>query len=338
MTVIAVVGAGLLGHRWRGREARRFFFYLAAAVLMASLTFGWLPLPGLRVPSRFFMLATLCLAIAAGLAVAALRSDYPRHATAITVVVAAGLLADGWIVAMPLGAPPRPFGSPLARHAVVLELPVSDANVNVSAMYRGMLHGLPVVNGYAGYVPPHASILEWALARKDPSILTELRRGRTLYVVVAIHRESPVWSAFIEAQNDVRRIEIGGAGTLYELPPAGFARQVTVGRAIDADDVKRDDGWLTLDLGAERTVRAVDLRTRGHVVLLNPTLRVETSIDGVSWTKEAEEPTGGLAFAGSLIDPRGVPVRAIVPDARARFVRLNTPAFTAASVTVYGPG
>jgi hypothetical protein len=65
---------------------------------------------------------------------------------------------DGWIVAMPLGAPPSPFGVPIVKNARVLELPVEDDNVNIAAMYRSMLHGLPVVNGYAGYVPPHASV------------------------------------------------------------------------------------------------------------------------------------------------------------------------------------
>jgi hypothetical protein len=338
VTVLAAIGAGLLVHRWRGREARLLFFYLAAAVLTASLTLGWLPVfPGVRVPARFFMLTTLCLAIAAGLAVAAMNATYPRYATWVTCLVATGLLADGWIAAMPLGAPPRPFATPLAKNAVVLEVPVTDAYVNIAAMYRGTLHGLPVVNGYAGYVPPTASIVDWALVRKDPSILTELRRGRTLYVVVAIHPESPTWSAFIGAQNDVKRIEIGGGGTVYELPPAPFARQVTIGPAIAATGVRRNDGWLTVDLGAERTVRAVELRTRGHVVLLNATLRVETSADGNTWTMAAEDPTGGLAFAGSLRDPRRIPVRVVLPDARARFVRLNTPAFTAADVSVHGP-
>jgi F5/8 type C domain len=339
VTVLAVVGAGLLVRRWRGHEGRRFLFYLGAAALTASLTLGWLPVfPGVRVPARFFMLTTLCLAIAAGLAVAALNAAYPRYATVTTCLVAAGLVADGWIVAMPLGPPPRRFATTLARNAVVLELPVTDANVNVAAMYRGTLHGRPVVNGYAGYVPPHASVIDWALVRKDPSILTELRRGRPLYVVVALHPESSTWSRFIEAQNDVKRLEIGGAGTLYELPPAPFARQVTIGRPHAATGADRNDGWLTVDLGAERSIRAVELRTRGHVVLLRATLRVETSADGVAWTVAADEPTGGLAFTGALADPRGVPVRVVLPDVRARFVRLDTPAFTAADVTVYAPG
>jgi hypothetical protein len=57
----------------------------------------------------------------------------------------------------------------------------------------------------------------------------------------------------------------------------------------------------------------------------------------VAWTVAADEPSGGLELKGALADPRAVPVRVVVPDVRARFVRLDTPAFTAADVRVYGP-
>jgi len=337
VTALTLIVAGTVAHRWRGVEARRFFFYIGAAGVMVFLAFGWLPLPGLRVPARFFMLATLGLAIAAGLAVAALNTTYPRLAKFITIAAVAGLLADGWIRGMPLGVPPRPFSTPLDRSGIVLELPVTDDNVNVAALYRGTLHGRPVVNGYAGYVPPHASVLDWALVRKDPSVLMELRRGHPLYVAVANHPEATTWSAFVEAQNGARLLEVGGAGRLYLLPAAPFARQVTIGRPVPSAGVERQDGWLTVDLGTDQIVRAVELRSRGHVVLLRATLRVETSVDGVAWTAAADEPTGGLALKGVLADPRAVPVRVILPDVRARFVRLDTPAFTAAAVTVFGP-
>src|SRR4029079_4446803 len=111
--------------------------------------------------------------------------------------------------------------------ARVLELPVDDDTVNIAAMYRGMLHGLPVVNGYAGYVSPHARVLDWALKRRDPSVLTELRRGHPLYVAVADTADSQAWTAFMDRQNDARMIGVTGAGRLYRLPAAAFPRQVT---------------------------------------------------------------------------------------------------------------
>ena len=357
-TALLAIAAAISFHRWRGAAARSFFFYVSAAVLMAWLAFGpaaerqsiaalwrpyewiaWMPgFNGLRVPARFFMLATLCLAVAAGLAVAGLSASHPRHARFISAIAALGLLADGWISAMPLGVAPRGFATPLAKGAVVLELPMTDDNVNVGALYRGTMHGLPVVNGYAGYVPPHASIIDWALVRRDPSILTELRRGRPLYVAVGNHAEAPSWTAFIEAQNGAELLEVGGAGRLYRLPPAPFARLITAGAPLHAAGVTGDTEWLTLDLGSVQTVRVLELRTRGHVVRLRATVRVETSVDGVTWTLAADEPSAGLAFAGVLVEPRAVPVRLIIPDAQARYVRVDTPAFAAAAVTIYGPG
>ena len=355
-TGVAVIAIAAVLVRWRGHAARRFVFYAAAAALMTWMAFGpaaeppsihslwrayewiaWLPgFSGLRVPARFFMLATLCLAVASGLGIAALAAAHPRAGRVAAGVAVIGLLADGWITAMPLGTPPRPFDMPIATGAVVLELPITDQHVNVAAMYRGMLHGRPVVNGYAGYLPPHASVIEWALARRDPSILTELRRGHALYVVVANHTEAPQWTAFIEAQNDARLLTAGGDGRLYVLPAAPYPRQVTVGAPIAPVGAEQTADWLVADLGRLTTIRALDLRTRGHVVLLRQTVRVETSADGVTWTLGAEEPSGGLAFVGVLAQPRAVPVRLVLPDVPARYIRINTPAFTRNAITVYG--
>jgi hypothetical protein len=238
---------------------------------------------------------------------------------------------------MPLGAPPRPFGTTLTAGAHVLELPVDDDAVNVAAMYRETLHGLPVVNGYAGYVPPHMVIIGWALNRRDPSILTELRRGHPLYVVVANHPQAPQWTAFMDEQSEAQMIGISGAGRLYLLPAAPYPPQVTIGAAIAPARAESGDGWLTFDLGSIRTVRAIELRTRGHVVLLRPTLRVETSTDGQSWTVAADELPGALALAGALREPLQVPLRVLLPEPTVRFVRVNAPAFRPDSVTIFGP-
>jgi hypothetical protein len=255
----------------------------------------------------------------------------------IASVAAVAILADGWIVAMPLGVPPAPFAVTLAKDGHVLELPTTDDNVNVGAMYRGTLHRLPVVNGYAGYVPPHAGVIEWALRRKDPSVLTELRRGHPLYVSVANGPESAGWTAFMDAQNAARMLGVSGGGRLYEMPASAYASQVTIGAPLAPARVSIDAGWLVADLGATRTIRAIDLRTRGHVVWLQQSVRADTSNDGVTWTVAAEEPSGGLALAGALTEPRAVPVRLILPDSQARFVRINGGPFGTGALTLYGP-
>src|SRR5262249_6954391 len=246
IAALGAIAAALLLRRTRALT-RPLVFYAAAAGLFAWMAagpaaepwslatlwhpygwIGWLPgYSGLRVPERFFMLTTLCLAVAAGLAVAAL-ADTRRRAIGVSAIVCAMAFIDGWTIPMPLGAPPRPFGVPAIAGARVLELPLHDDNINVGAMYRGMLHGLPVVNGYAGYVPPHAVVLEWALTRQDPSALTELRRGHPLYVSVAYEPNAQPSTAFMDAQHDARLIGVTGAGRLYLMPPAPLPRQVAL--------------------------------------------------------------------------------------------------------------
>jgi hypothetical protein len=351
-----VIVAAALVLRPRRVLTRPFVFYLGAAGMCTWLAAGpspqqwsvgslwhaydwiaWLPgFAGLRVPARFFMLTTLCLAVAAGLGVAAL-ADTRRSALAVAGAACLLAFVDGWIVPMPLGVPPSPFGSPLDRGARVLELPVDDDNVNVAAMYRETLHGLPVVNGYAGYVPPHMAIIDWALRRHDPSVLTELRRGRPLYVVVSNQPSSPEWTAFMEAQNDATMIGISGAGRLYRMAAAPFPPQVALGAPLANVHGETVGGWLTFDLGSTRSVRALELRTRGHFILLGATLRADISLDGSGWTPAAEAPAGGLALAGAFADPRGVPVRLLLAGVSARFLRLNTQAFGPGAVTIYGP-
>ena len=356
LAALAATAAAALLRTPRGRLVRPFLFYCGAALFLAWLAGGpsgaqwsagsfthaydwiaWLPgYAGLRVPARFFMLSTLCLAAAGGIAVASLGGSR-RRTIAIAAAISALAFVDGWIGPMPLGAPPRPFGTPLVAGAHVIELPVDDDNVNVSAMYRETLHGLPVVNGYAGYVPPHMAVIAWALGRRDPSILTELRRGHPLYVVVENHPQAPEWTAFMDAQGEAQMIGINGAGRLYLMPAAPFPPQVTIGAALTPARSDSGSGWLTFDLGTVRTVRAVELRTRRHLDLLRPTLRVETSMDGSTWTTAADEAPGALALAGALREPLVVPVRVLLPDPSVRFVRVNAPAFSPSDVTIFGP-
>jgi hypothetical protein len=351
-----VILAAALLRRPRGPLARPFVFYAGAALACTWLAFGpsaqqwslgslwhaydwlaWLPgYSGLRVPARFFMLTSICLPVAAGIGVAALAGDR-RRSVAVSSVVCALAFVDGWIAPMPLGVPPRPFGTALAAGAHVIELPVDDDVVNVAAMYRVTLHGRPVVNGYAGYLPPQMAVVAWALSRRDPSVLTELRRGHPLYVAVASQPSARDWTPFMDAQNEAQMIGVSGAGRLYFLPAAPFPPQVSIGAPIAGVRGEVAGGWLTLDLGGARTVRAVELRTRGHFVLLGTSVRVETSLDGAAWTLAAEERPGGPALAGALREPLDVPVRLLLPDTSARFLRLDTPAFAPGAVRIYGP-
>jgi hypothetical protein len=345
VTGVLVVAAGAIF----ARRDRRFTFYVLAALLMTVLCAGpapehsiaalwrpytwlaWLPgYSGLRVPSRFFMLAVLCLAVAAGLAFDAIRDHLPGLTTAmragLAIVVFAGLVFDGAIAGMPLGVPP-PRITLREAGARMLVLPFEDGRASVAAMYQSMSHRLPVVNGYSGYIPSHANVIEWALHRGDQTVLTELRRGHPLYVMVASGDNEQTWTAFMNAQPDAELLGVQGGGPLYRMPPAPYAREPRAGTPIDDAALSSDPGWLIADLHRVQPVRGLELRTHGALHPLPDELVVETSIDGSNWTVVFDDRPGGLALVGALAWPRVVPLRIDLQDVAARYVRLDTPAY-----------
>ena len=177
-------------------------FYALATVLLWTLTLGpgesdavwwlrpyrWLSIlpgySGLRAPARFAMLASLCLSVAAGLALARLRPQSRHGWAALCGAAIVGLTIDGWMLPMPLAVPPSKVILSGTDRAPVIEVPPDDARVSVAAMYRAMFHGRPIVNGYTGYIAPHYAILSSALRRGDPSPLVELARDRGLIIIV----------------------------------------------------------------------------------------------------------------------------------------------------------
>jgi hypothetical protein len=195
-------------------------------------------------------------------------------------------------------------------------------------MYQSMTTGLPVVNGYSGYVPLHADVIEWALHRADTSVLTELRRGHPLYVVVASGKEEDRWTALIDSLPEARLLGVQGSGRIYRLPAAPYGREPRAGSAIDDVGLSADPGWLIADFHAARPVRGLELRTHGVLHPLPDELVVQTSQDGRTWTTVFDDRTGGLALIGALAQPRLVPLRLDLFDVVTRYVRLDTPAFT----------
>jgi hypothetical protein len=180
-------------------------------------------------------------------------------------------------------------------------------------------------------------VIEWALRRRDPTILTELRRGHPLYIVVASTEQAERWTAFMDAQPAAQFTGIQAGGRVYLMPPAPYAREVRPGIARPDARVTASSDWLTADLQEVRVVRGIEVRTHGNLVRLPATLTVETSADGVAWTAVFDERPGGVALVGALAAPRVIPIRLDVPDVRARYVRVNTPAFRPTALTIYGP-
>jgi len=361
VTALVIVIAGVC-IKWRDRQ---FLFYVCAALLMTlfcavpapdhSIAVLWQPytwltwLPGysgLRVPSRFFMLAVLCLAVAAGLAfdaiceqltglTASAKAAVVKKTNRVTpatlralfsVAVFMGLAFDGMIAGMPLGVPP-PRLNLHESGARVLVLPFEDGRVSVAAMYQSMSHRLPVVNGYSGYIPSHAAVIEWALHREDRTVLTELRRGHPLYVVVASGDSEPTWTEFMSRQPDAELLGVQGGGGVYRMPAVAFAREPRTGTAIENVTLTSDPGWLTADLRRARTVRGLELRTHGSLHPMPDELVVQTSLDGQTWETAFDDRPGGVLLVGALAQPRVIPVRIDLQDVTARYVRLDTPAF-----------
>ena len=138
-------------------------------------------LPGfnsLRVPARFWMTVTLCLAVIGAMVFARLTEKLGRMRLAAAAVVAFGVLADTWMSAMPLADTPKPFAALACGGAAsgpIVELPLGPTYPDVAAMYRQMTHGRPLVNGYSGYFPPHYAALRFGLMLRDHDVLTAAR-------------------------------------------------------------------------------------------------------------------------------------------------------------------
>jgi hypothetical protein len=346
--VIVITGPAALGI-WKGAPARpalrsAFLFYVIAALAMAALTLGparpddglagWLKpyqwlmfipgLNGVRVPVRFAMLMALCLAVAGGIGLAALPLTQPRWRALIAAVVAIGLTMDGAIKPLGSSAPPGRVDLPAAPAAAVLELPPDSVPVSVGAMFRSMSHRLPLINGYSGHIPRHYRILTNSLRRGDASAIVELARGRTLLLIVADrHDQSGYFRRLVESIPGVERREVTVAGASYLLPAQPSPRRPRGGTVhpFTASELPRNH--TVLDLGAPRVVRTLEFPLRDRYPSLGRRIAIEASDDGVAWRSVFEDWTAGVAVAGALEDQRLVPVRLVLPDITARYLRIH---------------
>jgi hypothetical protein len=347
-TVVAVALIGLilvLSKIGRPAPAGRapLIFYLFAAVLMGVLALGpggegmgpasplrpytWLlALPGydgLRVSSRIMTLATLCLAIAAGLAVARV-SFLPRLARiGATVMVLAGLAVDGLTEPVPILTPPGRALLPGSSQAAVIELPPDNTYVSVAAMYRSMFHRRPVVNGYSGHFPPHYNVLTLALWRGDTSPLLYLARRRPLVIMVNdVFDPGHGFRDMVELLPGIERHGISAAGPVYVLPAQPQGQQPPSGLPFPAQ--ARDVGryLIEYDLGTPRDLSVLEFPLRRRYVDLASRLRIEVSEDGAAWREAWAGWTGGLAVEATLADPELAPIRIGLPALRARYVRI----------------
>ncbi len=376
---------------WRRRSP--LMFYVLATGVMYLLCFGprprflgetfmyrapysWLmALPGydaVRVPARFAMLAALCLSVVAALAFARLTSSLRRLTRAVlAALVVSGVLVDSWIGEMPLPTLPTRLQAleSLPAGTAVLELPVGETGDDVAAMYRGMYHGRPVVNGYSGYFPPSNDVVRRGFEIRDPEMFDAVAAWGPLVVAVnERHDDGERWAKQLTARPGTVALGEESGRKLFSLAGMPFPAEIEqssprlqvqaatanvqsqrIGLALDGNPETRWDSGpqrgvetVTVDLGSLRTVDGLTMTIGHHLSDFPRMLVIETSEDGRSWSTRWKGSTAVIAFAGAVRHPKDVPLAFALPHVPARLLRLRQlgqdPVFywTIFELTVFG--
>lgn len=314
-------------------------------------------LPGfsdtVRVPARFAMLMVLGLAVAAGLAAARLAARAGARArVALAVVLAAGIAADGWMTGLPIvSAPDRGrWPAQVRSAAAVLELPVKGDVPEIAAVYRSMVHGRRVMNGYSGFDPPYHRALRAALERRDGSLFAALAEAGPIVVGVdAAEEEDGALAGYVARQAGIEPLGTLGGRRFFLLPrvppppapPRGRPLRIVDVRASEAGldagsliDNDRATWWtslrpqhegetIRLELDAPHRVSLVSLAVGPFVDGFPRRLRIDTSLDGEAWRVQAEQETAGAMLRAIRDDPRDPELAVAFGPAEARFVRLT---------------
>jgi F5/8 type C domain len=356
---------------WRRRSL--LMFYVLATGLMYLLCFGptprflgvpfmfhapysWLMvLPGydaIRVPARFAMLAALCLSVSAGLAFArlTLRMRWV-FAMPLTAVVVAGVLLDSWIRTMPVPTlPPRLHVlETLPADTAVAELPLGYSGDDVLAMYRGMYHGRPLVNGYSGFFPRSYDVLTRGLATHDPEMFDAIAAwGPVAVAIDSRHDDGGQWTKQLAARPGTvllgeeggRKVfmltggqlppEIKSAGRLHLESVSANVQSDRIGLALDGNPATRWDSGpqrglevITIDLGSSRAVEGVTMTIGRQLSDFPRNLVIERSENGNDWTAAWQGRTALVAFTAAVRHPRDVELTFALTSAPARFIRLR---------------
>lgn len=346
LTVLILSVAALVPVAWRSSAASRrsaTVFYAFATIVMAALTLGpggsgdepatlwrpfswllWLPgYDGIRVPARFAMVAVLCASVLAGFGMARLKQLAGRWSLPVGIVALAGLLADGAIEPVPIITPPGRIALPPATNPAIVELPLDNIYVSVAAMYRGIAHRQPVVNGYSGHFPPHYNVLSLSLARGDTSALIFLARQRPLVIIVNDLLDSGHgYRTMVEGIPGIQYQGITAGGSMFLLPPQPPPREPPVGLPLQVQVKDVGRFLMEFDLGRVHDVDAIAFPLRNRYPDLASRLRIEVSDEAMAWREAWAGWTGGMALEATLADPRLARIQIPVPGARGRYVRV----------------
>ena len=200
-----------------GRDPAIFYALLTliALLLVSGPPFGMWPLvywlPGMnfiRVPSRFMILATLGIAVLAGLGFDRAATLFSRRRQGLVAVIAISLLVIEF-TAIPFGLDPYQLKHPAADRWLdgqpkpfsVAEVPVVlNERYQTAYMLHSTAHWQRTVHGYSGMRPPLHEQLYRELTRfPDEDSLESLAELHVTYVVVHIGEYAPgEWPAVEE--------------------------------------------------------------------------------------------------------------------------------------------
>jgi hypothetical protein len=354
------------------RRRSPFAFYAIAAIFLLVCSLGptptflggrmfyrppyaWLMnLPlfahGVRVPARFAMPAVLALSVAAALAFHRFPVS-PRVRRALAIVLAAGVLADGWIHGLALPEVPGTWHTADASGSTgVLELPIGDILGDAAAMYRATLHDHPTVNGMSGHDPMHDAVLRLALAEGDSAALDVI--GEHGPLLIAVDKQADVnggWIALVVGRRGIARVREDARWALFRLPKRDPPSPIVAGGripivavqddrgAVDTRPLVDDDpatGWfrtnaqfpgeaLRVDIGRTARLGSVEMSLGRNGQSYPRMLSVATSTDGERWTPAYSGRTGALAYRAALANPRDVRLIFPLEGIEARFIRLR---------------
>jgi len=354
---------------WSRRSAMTFYALAALAMWLLSLgpeptlmdhpiiykaPYAWLMMlpgvEGVRVPARFWMLAALCLSVAAALALRQLTARWPRFARAIPAIACVGILADGW--PRPMFMEKRPASRPVHSRVVArLDLPPVASHDSIS-LFRATEHKRPLFNGYSGYFAPHYWAMQYMIKQHDPAVLTRLSSYGPFEVVVdhdwdpgaALRRfllSAPQTSlVYRDDRYSAFRVE-RGPYTPAIPRPQGQALAIasitaTCGETharemVDGDIMsrwhcgreQRPGDTFTVDLGSERQLAGAELLIAGFVGDFPRKLSIETSGDGATWAPAWTGDAALVTMSAALEDPLNIPIPFSFEKRPARYVRFT---------------
>ncbi len=326
----------------------------------------------LRVPARFWMMTTMCLAVIGAVVFDRLTARAGAKRSIVCAALCVGVLADTWVARMPLAELPPTFAAvncaPDAG-APIVELPVGHIYRDVAAMYRQMSHGHPLVNGYSGYFPPHYAALRFGLDLRDPDMLSQLAAHGVRDIVVDRDVDEGAWEKYVQAHPGAREVCAEGRQSLYHIesqgaplegPSSGTPLAASLIRAsINGEDIglmldnDRTTRWqsgpqrrgttVEVELGTLRTVSGIDLQLGAFVEDFPRGLIIEVSQDSQSWTEVWRGRSAGLAFVGAFESPLEVPLKYRFAPVQARALRMTATEnddiyyWSVAEMTVLGP-